>query len=78
MNPALDITMTTDVVLPAHKNRCRAVRYDPGGGGVNVARVVHVLGATVSAVFLAGNPNGDLINDLLAGELVVRRVPIAG
>ena len=78
MNPALDITMTTDVVLPAHKNRCRAVRYDPGDGGVNVARVAHVLGAAVSAVFPAGGPNGDLINDLLAGELVVYRVPIAG
>ena len=44
MNPALDIATTTERVVPAHKLRCTAPRYDPGGGGINVARAVHALG----------------------------------
>ncbi len=44
MNPALDITTSVDVVRPTEKMRCGAPRYDPGGGGINVARIVHVLG----------------------------------
>ena len=78
MNPALDITTNTDAVVPTHKMRCGAARYDPGGGGINVARVANVLGASVSAVFAAGGPAGDLIADLLGTELPLRRVPIAG
>ena len=34
MNPALDIATSTDRVLPTHKLRCTAPRYDPGGGGI--------------------------------------------
>ena len=40
MNPALDITTGTDVVRPTDKLRCAGARYDPGGGGINVAHVV--------------------------------------
>ena len=41
MNPALDIATSTDCVEPTHKLRCSVPRYDPGGGGINVARAVH-------------------------------------
>jgi 6-phosphofructokinase 2 len=41
MNPALDIATATDCVVPTHKLRCEAPRYDPGGGGINVARAAH-------------------------------------
>jgi len=57
MNPALDITTSVDVVRPTEKLRCAATRYDAGGGGINVAHIAHVLGASVLAVFpLAGRP----------------------
>lgn len=78
MNPALDIAVDTDVVVPTDKIRCRAVRYDPGGGGINVARVVKVLGTSVSAIFPAGGPTGGLITELLGAELPLHRVPIVG
>jgi len=78
MNPALDITTDTDVVGPTDKMRCSAVRYEPGGGGVNVARIAHVLGASVTAVFPAGGADGDLVTDLLSPEAPLRRVRIAG
>ncbi len=77
MNPALDITTSVDVVRPTDKLRCETIRYDPGGGGINVARIAHVLGGSVSAVFPAGGPTGGLITTLLTDAGVrFREVPI--
>ena len=79
MNPALDITTSTPVVRPTDKLRCTAARYDPGGGGINVAHVAAVLGAQSLAVFPAGGPAGELVNDLLVAEgLAVQRIPVGG
>lgn len=72
MNPALDVTTSANVVSAGHKIRCGPARYDPGGGGINVARIASVLGAPVSAVFPAGGPAGDVVVSLITGA----RVPI--
>ncbi|WP_156685552.1 1-phosphofructokinase family hexose kinase [Mycobacterium sp. Marseille-P9652] len=66
MNPALDITTSVDVVRPTRKLRCSATRYDPGGGGINVARIAHVLGGSVFAVFPAGGSHGGHVTRLLS------------
>ncbi|OBH14835.1 1-phosphofructokinase family hexose kinase [Mycobacterium sp. E3247] len=77
MNPALDITTSVGVVRPTDKLRCSATRYDPGGGGINVARVARVLGASVLAVFPAGGSHGGLLTTLLGdAEVPFRRIPI--
>jgi 6-phosphofructokinase 2 len=77
MNPALDITTAADMVRPTDKIRCAGVRYDAGGGGINVARVAHELGASVSAVFPAGGPTGGLVSQLIVESGVpFRRIPI--
>ena len=79
MNPALDITTSTEVVRPTDKLRCAAARYDPGGGGINVAHVAEVLGASSMAVFPVGGPAGELVITLLLAEgLAVQRVSIGG
>lgn len=79
MNPALDITTDTEVVRPTNKLRCAAARHDPGGGGINVARVAQALGAKSVAVFPAGGPAGEVVNSLLAAEsIAVQRVAIGG
>ena len=78
MNPALDITTDTDRVIPTDKMRCGLPRYDPGGGGINVARIAHVLGASVSALFPAGGHAGDKVTDLVADSGVpVQRITVA-
>ncbi len=78
MNPALDITTSVGVVRPTDKLRCSATRYDPGGGGINVARIAQVLGASVLAVFPAGGSHGGLVTSLLSdAEVPFRRIPIA-
>jgi 6-phosphofructokinase 2 len=79
MNPALDIATATDRVVPAHKLRCAAPRYDPGGGGINVARAVHALGGEAVAIFPAGGAAGEMIRHLLEQEGVTHHpIAIAG
>jgi 6-phosphofructokinase 2 len=79
MNPALDITTETGVVRPTDKLRCATPRYDPGGGGVNVALVAQALGTPATAVFPAGGPAGELVHSLLVAEgLAVQRIRIGG
>ena len=79
MNPALDIASATERVQPTHKLRCDTAQEHPGGGGVNVARVVHRLGGDCAAIFPAGGFTGDLLRRLLDEEGVTAlSVDIAG
>jgi 6-phosphofructokinase 2 len=65
MNPAVDLSVETDQVLPNHKLRCRASRVDPGGGGVNVARAVRELGGSALAIYITGGGVGHTLTQLL-------------
>lgn len=79
LNPALDISTATNVVTAEHKLRCTAARYDPGGGGVNVARVICTLGGRATAVYTAGGPVGLSLRELLDDADIPQRViPIQG
>jgi 6-phosphofructokinase 2 len=78
-NPALDIACTADAVRPTIKIRTGNERYDAGGGGVNVSRVLHALGADTLALMLAGDVTGKEIGELLDAEGVAwEAVGIAG
>jgi 6-phosphofructokinase 2 len=78
MNPALDVSTDTDTVFPGEKLRCGPTVLDPGGGGVNVSRVVHRLGGETVAVCVSGGLVGGLHAKLLDAEGVAQRlVPIA-
>lgn len=79
MNPALDVSTETDHVAPGEKLRCGPTVLDPGGGGVNVSRVIHRLGGSTRAVYVAGGLTGDLYTKLLADEGVPpHRITIGG
>ena len=79
MNPALDIATSTPRVEPTHKLRCTPPRYDPGGGGINVARAVHALGGEAVAIFPVGGAAGEMIRYMLDQEGVAyEAVPITG
>ena len=73
MNPALDITTGTEQVRHTDKIRCGPARHDPGGGGINVAKVAHALDVSVSAVFPVGGLTGARIVELLEREGVSHR-----
>jgi len=79
LNPTVDIAAEADQVRAVRKTRTRNERFDPGGGGVNVSRVVHALGGDTLAVLLAGGLPGALLIEMLAEEGVPHRaIPIAG
>ncbi len=78
LNPALDVLTTIDRVSDTHKMRCGPTLKHPGGGGVNVARVLHRLGAKCQAVYLAGDVTGERHRQLMREEGVpCHIVPIA-
>ncbi len=67
-NPALDISTSVDKLVDAHKLRCAEPQRHPGGGGVNVARVLHRLGGDVLAIYPAGGATGERLHGLLQAE----------
>ncbi|MDO5864366.1 MULTISPECIES: 1-phosphofructokinase family hexose kinase [Paenarthrobacter] len=79
VNPALDISTSTERVISVHKLRCSSSRVDPGGGGVNVSRVVQRLGGRSLAVYTAGGPVGEAYRRLIETECIPTLVvPVQG
>lgn len=73
LNPAIDASTSVARLEPMHKLRCGPVRRDPGGGGVNVARVLHRLGAKVVAIYTTGGNFGAALRQLAEEEGVEGR-----
>jgi 6-phosphofructokinase 2 len=72
-NPAVDISTSVEKIVPANKLRCTTQLRDPGGGGINVARVVKRLGGGVVALYPIGGATGDLLRRLIEREDVPSR-----
>ncbi|HTI58834.1 1-phosphofructokinase [Mucilaginibacter sp.] len=69
-NPAIDKSTTIPLLVAEKKMYCSEPVYEPGGGGVNVARVIKKLGGDAIAVYMAGGHSGKKFNQLLAEEAV--------
>lgn len=65
LNPAIDGACDAQAIQAVHKIRTTRERYNPGGGGINVARVAKRLGGDVLAIYLAGGMTGSLLNTLV-------------
>lgn len=70
MNPAVDQSSTTPIVTDEKKLRCSNIRYDPGGGGINVTRAINKLGGKSKAFYPAGGQIGNLLEELLKREKI--------
>ena len=68
LNPALDLATSAPEVVANLKLRCDEARVDPGGGGINVARAVRLLGGEGFALVAAGGSTGAQLMALLARE----------
>jgi 6-phosphofructokinase 2 len=68
MNPAIDLSVSVERVTAFHKLRAADERRDPGGGGINVARVIKRLGGDVTAMFPTGGALGQLLCRLVDNE----------
>ncbi len=67
-NPAVDLSTAVEKIVPVYKLRGAWQRRDPGGGGINVARVIRRLGGDVSAIYPVGGTTGDLLRKLVEQE----------
>ena len=68
MNPCLDVSGDIDELISDRKLRCSNTRREPGGGGLNVSRVVVTLGGESLAVFPAGQAGGRVVEKMLLDE----------
>lgn len=68
LNPTIDVFGEAKSVRPTHKVRLTDTSYEPGGGGINVARVISTLGGEVEALALSGWEMGDFLGRLLRAE----------
>jgi 6-phosphofructokinase 2 len=73
-NPAVDVSTSVERIVPTNKLRCTPSRRDPGGGGINVARVVKRLGGDATAIYPRGGATGLLLSQLIAREQLSSRV----
>ena len=79
LNPTIDMMGETDLVVPTHKVRTSNEVFEPGGGGANVARVIHELGGKARLIAPAGGFTGKMFDALLGAIPIPRTlVPIAG
>lgn len=67
-NPAIDLSTAVEKIIPVYKLRGAWQRRDPGGGGINVARVIRRLGGDVSAIYPVGGSTGELLRTLVERE----------
>ena len=78
MNPALDKSTSTHHVTPEDKLRCKTLRIDPGGGGINVSRAIYQLGGSSLPIYMAGGMNGQVLqNQLQARGVTGHPIPVA-
>jgi 6-phosphofructokinase 2 len=68
INPAVDISTSVRKMVPFTKMRCAEAHRDPGGGGINVARVLKRLGAAATAIYPAGGATGQSLSALVEHE----------
>jgi 6-phosphofructokinase 2 len=79
MNPAVDVSTAVERIVPVSKLRGLWHRRDPGGGGINVARVIKRMGGNVRALYPIGGVTGDRLRGLLDAEGIASHTfPIAG
>lgn len=68
LNPAVDKSCCVDHVMPEHKLRCSQPSFQPGGGGINVARAIVKLGGHAIAFWTCGGAIGELLRQRLDEE----------
>jgi 6-phosphofructokinase 2 len=79
LNPTIDVSLEVDRVFHTGKMRGRNERHDPGGGGINVARVFVRLGGDARCFSLSDGATGVALDGLLdLHQLVRSRIPIKG
>lgn len=70
LSPAIDVYGETKEFHEEEPIRLSEVRYEAGGKGVNISRVLTRLGVDTLALYFAGGNRGDWFSSLLSGEQI--------
>lgn len=66
LNPTIDVAYEVERVFPTHKMRTDREYHNPGGGGINVARVFTRLGGEAQVFYMSGGATGVALDGLLS------------
>jgi|GEM_PF-35779 len=78
-NPAVDVSSEAEQVRPHRKIRTGVGRMEPGGGGINVARVLAEFGVNAELLYMSGGVSGRMLDDELERrEIEATRIAISG
>ena len=69
-NPCIDKSAAVAQLIPEKKLSCSEPNFEPGGGGINVARAIKKLGGEAVAIYPAGGYTGNFFNELLGKEKI--------
>ncbi|TRD11622.1 1-phosphofructokinase family hexose kinase [Erythrobacter insulae] len=72
LNPTIDVAYSLDRFVHSDKLRTAEQKADPGGGGINVARVFVRLGGNARCVYMSGGSTGAALDALLDLHQIVR------
>jgi 6-phosphofructokinase 2 len=67
-SPCIDKSTTVPLLISEKKLKCTSPRFEPGGGGINVARAIKKLGGEATTIYPAGGHTGKFFNRLLSEE----------
>ncbi|MBK5209575.1 MAG: 1-phosphofructokinase family hexose kinase [Flavobacteriaceae bacterium] len=70
INPALDKSAKVDGLIPDRKLKCHSIQYQPGGGGINISRILKRLEIETICTFTSGGDTGKYLTDLLIKETI--------
>src|SRR5688572_993021 len=68
VNPAVDLSTRVERMLANRKLRCAGAHVEPGGGGINVSRVIRGFGGNSTAFVALGGPTGHALRELMGEE----------
>jgi len=79
LNSSVDVQWEVDDMVPVRKLRASSPTQFPGGGGINVSRVIKTLGGQTVAIHTAGGYTGQFLRELVEAQgMLTRTIPIAG
>ena len=67
-NPCIDKSTSVESLAPEKKLKCSTPTFEPGGGGINVARAIKQLGGSATAIYPSGGYSGKFLQTLLENE----------
>lgn len=64
-SPVIDKSTSVPALAPEKKLRCAEPKFEPGGGGINIARAIKQLGGEATAIYPIGGHSGQFLHALL-------------